>query len=358
METVIDQIDQMHFEGNVIPSSWYKRITFANGKPNLNAITILADIIYWYRKTEIKDEDTGEVTERRKRIRSDKLQRSYSQLCSMFGFGKDQARDACDFLVEKKLITREFRTVNLNNGDRLGNVMFLEPIPENIKIITYREEKQTNKSTPVGLQSTTLSDSKPTGVGFKHDTNTGIISGVSTESVVSSKNDETTRDAQNSKEKKPETERLEKEAYDKKIEDHHASTLQAMANGISKQGSIQKWTDIPPDIMGIAETFMDEFKRPPTKSEKTFWIKGLRNLREMGLTSDDIRAGMARMKSEGLTIASPSSIAGVSWSIKSKRKAIQSAQDFGGKTTEEENAYHQKLREYIIQNNPAFGGVV
>jgi len=355
MESVIDQIDQMHFEGNVIPSSWYKRITFANGKPNLNAITILADIIYWYRKTEIKDEDTGEVLERRKRIRSDKLQRSYSQLCSMFGFGKDQARDACDFLVEKKLITREFRTINLNNGDRLGNVMFLEPIPENIKIITYREEKQTNKSTPVGLQSTTLSVLKPIGVGFKDDTNTGIISGISTESVVSSKNDETTRDSQNSKEKNPEKERLEREAYDKKIEDHKASTFQAMKNGAERHQS-KNWSEVPPEISALAEAFIEGFRRPPTGVEKSGWIKSLRNLREMGLTPDDIRAGMSRMRSEGLTISSPASVAGVSWDLKSK-KIAKGTSETKTEITDEDKAYHEKLRQYVIANNPAFGGI-
>ena len=46
---VVEKIGQLQITGNVIPTSWFRNITFANGKPHFVAITILAEIVYWYR---------------------------------------------------------------------------------------------------------------------------------------------------------------------------------------------------------------------------------------------------------------------------------------------------------------------
>ena len=48
---IVDSIGQMNFEGNITPLEWYKHIKFANGKADTIAITILSDIVYWYRPT-------------------------------------------------------------------------------------------------------------------------------------------------------------------------------------------------------------------------------------------------------------------------------------------------------------------
>ncbi|MBK8752212.1 MAG: hypothetical protein IPL99_11465 [Candidatus Competibacteraceae bacterium] len=49
------EIGQMHFEGNIIPHPWYQRITLESGKPDLSAIILLAEIIYWYRPYQTLD---------------------------------------------------------------------------------------------------------------------------------------------------------------------------------------------------------------------------------------------------------------------------------------------------------------
>ena len=56
----VDAIGQMHFTGNVIDHHWYKSITLPDGKADLIAINILAEIVYWYRPRILRDETTGE----------------------------------------------------------------------------------------------------------------------------------------------------------------------------------------------------------------------------------------------------------------------------------------------------------
>ena len=46
----VNRMCRLQFTGNVIPSTWYHTIKKETGKPNLNAIIILADIVYWYSK--------------------------------------------------------------------------------------------------------------------------------------------------------------------------------------------------------------------------------------------------------------------------------------------------------------------
>jgi len=50
----------INFEGNIIPMAWFGHITFASNKADLLAINILADIVYWYRPTAVRDERTGD----------------------------------------------------------------------------------------------------------------------------------------------------------------------------------------------------------------------------------------------------------------------------------------------------------
>ena len=42
----VAEIGKIHFEGNIIPHPWYRRITLESGKPDLPAIVILAEILY------------------------------------------------------------------------------------------------------------------------------------------------------------------------------------------------------------------------------------------------------------------------------------------------------------------------
>ena len=77
---IVNKVGKMRFSGNVIPEAWYKTIVSSNGRVNLLAINILADIVYWYRPMEIRDEMTGDVTWKKKFADDDYLQRNYERV--------------------------------------------------------------------------------------------------------------------------------------------------------------------------------------------------------------------------------------------------------------------------------------
>ena len=53
---IVNAVGKMAITGNVIPESWYKTVVSPNGRVNLLAVNLLADIVYWYRPMEIRDE--------------------------------------------------------------------------------------------------------------------------------------------------------------------------------------------------------------------------------------------------------------------------------------------------------------
>ena len=127
------EMGKIHFQGNIIPNSWYRSIIFPGRKrkkkPDLSAIIILAEICYWYRPRVVKDESTGEVLRYEKRFKADKLQRSYQSFADQFGITKRQATEAIHRLVSLGAVTIELRVIQ-SHGVNLSNVLFIEPVPE------------------------------------------------------------------------------------------------------------------------------------------------------------------------------------------------------------------------------------
>ncbi|UTE77489.1 DnaD domain-containing protein [Rossellomorea sp. KS-H15a] len=128
---VADQIGEMEIVGNIVPHLWYKNITFSSGKAHFVAITLLADIVYWYRPTMIRD-DSGMIVGARTKFKGDMLQKSYQAFSDTYGFTKRQVKDAIDFLVEHHLLIREFRTIS-SSSLILNNVMYVQPVAGNVK---------------------------------------------------------------------------------------------------------------------------------------------------------------------------------------------------------------------------------
>lgn len=134
----VDTIATLNITGNVIPQMWYKTILRANGKPYLLAIIILADIVYWYRPKEIRDEGTGYVIGWEKRFRGDLLQRSYSQLADVFGESKRSVIAALDCLEALGVIRRRFMN-KVIAGTLFNNILHLELEPRKLLELTYPE---------------------------------------------------------------------------------------------------------------------------------------------------------------------------------------------------------------------------
>lgn len=134
MNNNVMQIARINLRGNTMDQGWFKHLTLDNGKPYMVAISVLSEVFYWYKPTELRDEETNEIRYKQK-FKADKLQKSYIQLAETFGFTKRQVKDACDYLKSKGLITIEFRTI-IANGIRCNNVMFIEPVPQEITKIS------------------------------------------------------------------------------------------------------------------------------------------------------------------------------------------------------------------------------
>lgn len=134
----VDAIGQMNIVGNITPNNWFKTIVKDNGKPDLVAIAILADIVYWYRPTEIRDEGSGSTVGMQKKFRYDCLQRSYGQIQAALGVSRSQAKTAVYRLEQLGVIEREFRSIDTTTA-LLNNVMFIHLVPEVLEELTYAD---------------------------------------------------------------------------------------------------------------------------------------------------------------------------------------------------------------------------
>ena len=182
---IVDEVGRINISGNIIPMVWFQAIRYPNGKPNVNAIIILADIVYWYRPTEIRDEITGQVVGRRKKFRDDLLQRSYGQISELFGLTKKQVVTAVNALEQMGVIKRNFRNMRIN-GQFVSNVLYLELIPQRLLEITYPGDGMelpvsTYKETGIPLKKGRHSAYKDRGGTVEGTTNTKITTEIETE---------------------------------------------------------------------------------------------------------------------------------------------------------------------------------
>ena len=95
----VDAIGALPFTGTLIPHAWYTALALPCGRPDLVAITLLADIVYWYRPVVERDPATGEILRQHKKFKADMLQRSYQAFAAQFGFTKRQVREALGRVV-------------------------------------------------------------------------------------------------------------------------------------------------------------------------------------------------------------------------------------------------------------------
>lgn len=136
---IVDENAKLAISGNVIPQTWYRTIVRESRKPNLTAIIILADVVYWYKPAELRDENTEQVVAVKKKFKADLLQRSYQQISVQFGISKREAANAIIFLEKLGVVKRVFRTVNIN-GLVVNNVLYLELDVQRLRQLTYPED--------------------------------------------------------------------------------------------------------------------------------------------------------------------------------------------------------------------------
>ena len=138
--TSVDALYNVDFTGNIIPHSWYGTIQTEQGKPDMNAITILSEILYWHRPREsCGDGDSGEIV-LAKRFGKDMLQLSYGQLNKKFHLSKAQSQRAMRNLERLGVIKRHLRDLETDSGACLNNVMFIELFSDRLLQLTFPGE--------------------------------------------------------------------------------------------------------------------------------------------------------------------------------------------------------------------------
>ena len=183
----VNAIGTINFQGNVIPQSWFGFVKLKSGKPDVVAIILLAEFIYWYRPTEIFDDETKKVTGWKKKFDADKLQYSYAQMVQKFGITKKQATRACANLKKLGLIGIELRIIQTLSGP-VSNVMYIDVKADKILDITYgnnsaRVIPPTFKGDRVSLRKVEHTPLKEIPPPFEGDTYTKITSKTTTKNT-------------------------------------------------------------------------------------------------------------------------------------------------------------------------------
>ncbi len=143
--TIVDEVGRIAISGNIIPPVWFKTITKEeNGKPYLLAMMILADIVYWYRPVEVRDETTGQIISWKKKFKADLYQRSYASFKEQFGEEIKTIQRAIIRLEGLGVVQRVFRTLEIN-GVKYNNVMYLELHADVLYMLTYGVDKDDHR---------------------------------------------------------------------------------------------------------------------------------------------------------------------------------------------------------------------
>jgi hypothetical protein len=109
--------------GNITPNDWYEKFTNSRGRPDLSLISVLSEIVYWYRPKKVKDNQTGNITYVNKFL-GDAWQTSYEHFEKKFSFNREKLRRIFVKLEQMGICTREFRNVKLR-GQTYNNRLFI-----------------------------------------------------------------------------------------------------------------------------------------------------------------------------------------------------------------------------------------
>lgn len=111
--------------GNIHPNGWYKKFTNKRGTPDLALISVLAEIVYWYRPKKSQDNTTGISTNSYKsKFTGDIWQTSYEHFWRKFGFHREKLRRIFIKLEQMGICFREFRNISIK-GQVYNNRLFI-----------------------------------------------------------------------------------------------------------------------------------------------------------------------------------------------------------------------------------------
>lgn len=143
--------NQYNFRGNIIPDEWYVRFTNGRGSPDLPLISILSEIVYWYRPKEISDPLTGQISYVPK-FPEDIWQTSYAHFERKFGFNREKIRKVLVKLETMGIITRIFRNVTLR-GQEYNNRLFIDLHKDSLQLSESKNQDSSNSCKPLFFSS-------------------------------------------------------------------------------------------------------------------------------------------------------------------------------------------------------------
>lgn len=146
------ELINFNLSGNIVHSAWFRTIKTESGKADLIAINILAEIVYWYKPYEVRDEETGQHLGWKNKYKEDLLQKSYANLAEQFGLSERQVKAGIVRLEELGVITRVFRSINAK-GVLLNNVLYIQL---NIKQLKAISELPSDKISSEGGQKNVI----------------------------------------------------------------------------------------------------------------------------------------------------------------------------------------------------------
>jgi hypothetical protein len=107
--------------GNVVPHFWYSKFKEESGGPDLISITILSEIVFWFRPSTYR---LPYITHNLPQLIDGALAISYEYLEQKFCLGKERVRRALVRLEAHNILTRNVRNTKLASGKR-GNQLFI-----------------------------------------------------------------------------------------------------------------------------------------------------------------------------------------------------------------------------------------
>lgn len=173
--------------GNMVPHSWFKTIILKNGQPDLASITLLSEIVWWYKPRQ--DRKTRKFSQK---FDADLLHMSRGTFEKKFGLDKRVTSAALKRLTNLGVIRCELRTINLANGGKLGNALFIELLPEGLaKVSPTLLQQEGDPITSTGnsyhQKPSQLLPEEVTAMAFKRKTNTESTTETSTSPSVPSR---------------------------------------------------------------------------------------------------------------------------------------------------------------------------
>jgi hypothetical protein len=132
---VVQEIGEIHFEGNIVPHTWFQHpaLRLESGSLNLIAIIVLSHLAYWHRPAVTLDEVTGDIRSVRNRFSGEKYRAQYDAIARRYGLSKRQVQEAVTFLVARNIIERDIVDKVPTDTGTIYNVVYLTPVPHMIR---------------------------------------------------------------------------------------------------------------------------------------------------------------------------------------------------------------------------------